>query len=311
MSTTADLAAFVDRFSNLGTGRVGTHRRPHKPCMLLSVLSLADNGRLTENEIRPDPELVELFKRYFEIARAADDRCTPEYPFFYLKNDHFWHLKAHADNQAQVDTMSSPSSWAATVRLVAHTSLDEALFDLLADSAAREALRNTLVSSYFPNQRAEILAIAMEEMEIGAVRREWEEGSNPAHPGRSNARDAAFARTVKQAYDFRCAACGIRFIYEDTTMIDAAHLIPWASSRDDRPQNGMALCKNDHWVMDQRLIAPGPDLKWHVSACLDRRIEGHSKLLEIRGEEILLPKQQQLMPDLTGLEWRVKQLRAS
>ena len=42
----------------------------------------AENGRLTENRIPPDPELAELFKRYFDVARSGNDRCTPENPFF-------------------------------------------------------------------------------------------------------------------------------------------------------------------------------------------------------------------------------------
>jgi putative restriction endonuclease len=309
MSSASDLAVFVERFGNLGRGRAGAHRRPHKPCMLLSVLSLADNGRLTENEIHPDPELVELFRRYFEIARAADDRCTPENPFFYLKNDRFWHLKAHADNQAQLDAMSSPGSWAAMVRLVAHVSLDENLFALLADSSARETLRDTLISTYFQSQRAKILAIAADEQDIGSVRVHWKEGVDPAKGEKSEARKTAFARTVKQAYDYRCAACGIRFICEDTTLIDAAHLMPWSSTHDDRPQNGMALCKNDHWVMDHHLIAPGTDHKWHVSGRLDNRIEGHSRLLGFRDQDILLPKQKKLMPDPASLEWLIEKLR--
>jgi putative restriction endonuclease len=303
------LTEYIEQFGNLGRGLVGGHRRPHKPCMLLSVLSLADNGRLTENEIPPDPELIELFKKYFEATRSGNDRCTPENPFFYLKNDGFWFLKAHAANQAQVDAMTSPGSWAAVVRLVAHVSLDDTLFALLASSAAREKLRDSLISTYFEDQRTEILAIAIEEMEIGSVRSEWEDGANAVQPERSDARDAAFARTVKRAYDYRCAACGIRFVYEDTTLIDAAHLMPWAISHDDRPQNGMALCKNHHWVMDTRLLAPGPDLKWHVSKSLDKRIEGQTELLKLNGEKIILPAEERMMPDIVALEWRASQLR--
>ncbi len=41
----------------------------------------------------------------------------------------------------------------------------------------------------------------------------------------------------------------------------------------------MALCKNHHWVMDKRLIAPGPDMQWHVSKRLDDRIEGQVEKL--------------------------------
>ena len=40
---------------------------------------------------------------------------------------------------------------------------------------------------------------------------------------------------------YRCAACGLRFLYDEITIIDAAHLIPFSETHDDSPQNGMAL----------------------------------------------------------------------
>lgn len=101
---------------------------------------------------------------------------------------------------------------------------------------------------------------------------------------------------------------GHRWHWSDTTLIDAAHLIPWSESHDDRPQNGMALCKNHHWVMDKRLIAPGPDMEWHVSRRLDERIEGQRKLVELKGKGILLPRDKKLQPSTPALAWRVQRL---
>lgn len=101
---------------------------------------------------------------------------------------------------------------------------------------------------------------------------------------------------------------GHRWHWSDTTLIDAAHLIPWRESHDDRPQNGMALCKNHHWVMDKRLIAPGPDMEWHVSRRLDERIEGQRKLVELKGKGILLPRDKKLQPSTPALAWRVQRL---
>jgi putative restriction endonuclease len=302
------LTEYVQRFSSLNQGTVGGHRRPHKPCMLLAVLSLADNGRLTENRIQPDPELVELFRKYFDATRGGNDRCTPENPFFYLKSEGFWLLHPTAGSQTSIEDLTAPGSWATIVDRVGHASLDDDLFVLIATPVQRESLRNALISTYFPEQREAILDIVAEEQSIGVVRDEWESEDRPARET-SAARDAAFARTVKRAYDYRCAACGIRFVYEDTTLIDAAHLMPWAMTNDDRPQNGMALCKNHHWVMDKRLLAPGPDLKWHVSRSLDRRIEGQMELIELNGEKIILPAEDKMKPDPLALEWRASQLR--
>jgi putative restriction endonuclease len=303
------LAEYLERFGRLRQGKVGDHHRPHKPAMLLAVLSLADNGGLTENRIVPDPELVELFRKYFDVTRAGNDQCTPENPFFYLRGEDFWHLHARAGAQAPIEGMTAPGSWATIVDRVGYASLDEDLFALIATPVGRESLRETLIATYFPEGSQAIHAIVAQEQAIGSVRSEWADEAKPMNDEKSDARDAAFARTVKRAYDYRCAACGIRFVYEDTTLIDAAHLLPWAISHDDRPQNGMALCKNHHWVMDKRLLSPGPDLKWHVSKSLDRRIEGQTELLKLNGEKIILPAEDKMKPDPVALQWRVGQLR--
>jgi predicted restriction endonuclease len=118
MNSNTGLADYVRRFRNLNPGGPRDQPRPHKPCMLLAVLSLAENGRLTENEIYPDAELVELFRAYFEATSQGNDRCTPENPFFYLKSEGFWRLHAPAGSQSSLDAMSAPGSWAAIVRSV-------------------------------------------------------------------------------------------------------------------------------------------------------------------------------------------------
>ena len=205
--------------------------------------------------------------------------------------------------------MNSPGSWSNIVLRVAFASLDDGLFELLATSSGRTALRDALIATCFPDSRAAVLEIATREQHIDDARRSWE-GPEDAVEEETPAQSTAFARTVRQAYDYQCAACGTRFIHEEDTLIDAAHLIPWRVSHDDRPQNGMALCKNDHWIMDRHIIAPGPDMKWHVSRSLDDRIQGQDKVLALQGRPILLPGSERFHPRPDALEWRLGQLRA-
>ncbi|MFN6018138.1 MAG: hypothetical protein ACK49N_11230, partial [Verrucomicrobiota bacterium] len=69
--------------------------------------------------------------------------------------------------------------------------------------------------------------------------------------------------------------------------------------------NGLALCKNHHWAMDRDIIAPGPDLHWHVSKRLDpRRSNGEKELHDLAGKSLLLPKDPAFHPDEKGLVWR-------
>jgi hypothetical protein len=48
--------------------------------------------------------------------------------------------------------------------------------------------------------------------------------------------------------------------------------IPFSESQDDDSRNGIALAPTFRRALDRYLIAPGPDLKWHVSPVLDSRI---------------------------------------
>jgi putative restriction endonuclease len=91
----------------------------------------------------------------------------------------------------------------------------------------------------------------------------------------------------------------------------AAHLIPFAASRNDHPTNGLALCKNHHWAMDRNLIAPCPDHHWHVAKILDpRRSTGEKEIIELSGKSLLLPKDPAFHPDEGGLKCRCERLSA-
>jgi putative restriction endonuclease len=98
---------------------------------------------------------------------------------------------------------------------------------------------------------------------------------------------------------------------EDLTFVDAAHLIPFYEGHNDHPTNGMALCKNHHWAMDRRLIAPHPDGKWVVStSLLAHRSPGERELTDLRGREFLPPKEVAFYPSAKALWWRVERLLA-
>jgi putative restriction endonuclease len=57
--------------------------------------------------------------------------------------------------------------------------------------------------------------------------------------------------------------------------------------------------------MDRDIIAPGPDLHWHVSKRLDpRRSNGEKELHELAGKSLLLPKDPAFHPQEEGLQWR-------
>lgn len=315
------LRNYCSRLQSLHTDRrADGGARPHKAVMVLAVLSLADNGQLTENRIVYGPELLDLFKRFFLVVRGPTDQCTPWNPFFHLRREGFWHLHPLAGKAAVLESVRAPHSAGVLQSTVAYASLEDDLFGLVTQPVSRETLRLAIVERYFSAQQKEVLALCGEERDIGRVRETWQNNQYQVGPEEASGtpesvRSTAFARTVRQAYDHRCAACGIRFLFESITIIDAAHLIPFERQPDNSPQNGMALCKNHHWLMDCRLIAPGPargsqydDLRWHVRKGLNERIEGQREVLRLRNKTVILPSDERLRPKREAIDHRMDML---
>jgi len=66
-----------------------------------------------------------------------------------------------------------------------------------------------------------------------------------------------FKRAVQKAYDYRCAFCGMRALDIPGLAragVDAAHIFPWGQYDLDVVQNGLLLCKRDHWAFDAHVL---------------------------------------------------------
>jgi len=44
-------ASWLERLYNLRRDKSGSHERPHKPALLLSIIDLLDHGAITHNEV--------------------------------------------------------------------------------------------------------------------------------------------------------------------------------------------------------------------------------------------------------------------
>jgi putative restriction endonuclease len=300
---------WLERLYNLRRDKSGSHERPHKPALLLSIIDLLDHGIITRNEVPPSDELVATFKRYFAVVRRENDQPTVQNPFFHLSGDRFWHLvPASGERQIyQEGATSGAPSVAELRRRVSYGKFDEGMWQLLSEPVARHQLREALIARYFPEDRDKLAAITAAGRAAEPV--------DPLQEGMPPGRDGAFRRTILEVYDYRCAACGVRVLLDQAvSLVEAAHLIPFNVSRNDKPTNGMALCPNHHWAMDRHLIAPVPDSKkpagiWRVNKDrLDERIEGQRDLVAIAGKSVIPPGEEKFYPALESLRWREEHL---
>jgi len=277
---------------------------------------LAEAGALSENRIVFAPPLLERYRAFFEAVRAEGDHVNAYFPFFHLRGDGFWHLVPLPGRAAVLAAMKTARSFRDVEENIAYACLDDELHALILDSAARAVLRESLVSRWFPDKRERLLRVVDVERSTGQYEvrlRGLAEGKDvrlDEVPYIEKARASGFRRTVVEAYDFRCAASGWRILLPDgQIMVEAAHLIPFAVSRDDDPRNGIALTPSYHWALDKNLIAPGPDLRWHVAKMLDPRLRDNHALLELEGKDLLLPRNGKYQPRRDALEYRLKHLR--
>lgn len=308
-----DISEAIESLYHLNVGVVGSgterHERPHKPLLLLAVMDLIAQGRATPESIPWSQDLRARFALYFDLVRKRNDQCTPENPFFYLRQEKWWQ-PFRQDAKGTTPLEATPTAAQANASTV-FAKIAAPIAHWLITASDRLHLREAIVARYVPHAREALSPHFFE----GSVQ-ETSPASEPdtddadARPGRS----AGFRRKILDIYDCQCAACGLRIKLpqiDDLTFVDAAHLIPFEVDHNDHPTNGIALCKNHHWAMDRFLIAPSPTGVWHVSKTLvARRSPGEKELLDLRNEPVLRPSDEAFYPAQTALDWRCQRLVA-
>jgi putative restriction endonuclease len=91
------------------------------------------------------------------------------------------------------------------------------------------------------------------------------------------------------------------------SIVDAAHIHQFANSRNNDPRNGLALCKNAHWLFDNGLWTLADD--YTVIVAISRFSEtslDHKSLSAYHGEKIRLPSDRTLLPNPIHLAWHRK-----
>jgi putative restriction endonuclease len=298
----------LSKLYNLKRDRGSGWEKPYKPALLLALIDLIENGSPKDNCFLLSDALIARYRDYIAVVGRERDHDKIHYPFWHLCGDGIWMIHTptgEALYRPGDNAANSPSVRWMRERM-SHASLEPALFRKLCDPITREHIRLDLIARYFPGHRDALLRLVSTYLQVDKA------AEDPAERAADPTRSAAFARTIKEVYDYRCAASGVRFRLGDLTIVDACHLIPFAESGNDHPTNGIALSKNHHWALDRHLITPfatETKLVWRTAPCLDDRLEGHKKLLELEGRSVLLPREKRFWPSDEGLQWRAERLR--
>jgi putative restriction endonuclease len=118
-------------------------------------------------------------------------------------------------------------------------------------------------------------------------------------------RDVRFRLDIVAAYNYTCALTGYRVTTIDgASIIDAAHIHQFSQSRNNDPKNGIALCKNAHWMFDQGLWTLDDNYCVRVAhSAFDEQARDQKSLRDFHGTRIALPSNPKLWPDPQHLAW--------
>ncbi len=294
---------------------------PHKPILLLSILSLIRKGEIKFNHIEISPSLVLEFKSIWSALVITQHSANFSIPFFHMKSEPFWRLVTKGGMVIPITSSNSIKSLSALKDSIAFAEIDKDLFELMEDSFSNLILEEKILESYFSetklnfrnneyrlinNLETQILnddslmyAERISELSKTLTQNEFEE--------EIYVRSGIFKREIPKIYDYQCAISGMRV--ESTTnaqLVDACHIVPFAFSKDDTITNGICLSPNLHRAFDRGLITINSDYVVRISPAIKEKESPYS-LSQFDGKQINLPKDTKFFPSIENLNWHRKE----
>ncbi|TDQ79764.1 HNH endonuclease [Sphingobacterium yanglingense] len=307
------LDIYIRAFGKLKRGVTPYGLAPHKPILLLTLIELIDKGLAIDNRFEVNVDLVGLFQENWRLLVHTSHQSDFTQPFYYLQSDKangqsFWELHPYPGFQVNAHIKSVQT----LSQTVAYGSFNAELFQLLTLSTNRVILRDTILSTYFPDRQAnyyqqkeindgyyhdvQALVLNEPEMRYKHVSVQTEEDVF--------VRSGLFKRYIPQLYQDTCAMTGMRmrstFKYN---FIDACHIVPFAATHDDKVTNGIALCPNLHRAFDRGLVSIDEDYLVIVSSHIEELEDHPYSLVRLAGKQIILPHQAQYYPSQENLAW--------
>jgi len=265
---------------------------PHKPLLLLALIDLAEaSGTGFQPRVALSVDLrIRFLEPWAVVAARWGTKPDIRLPFFHLSTQGFWKPLQNDGRPAQ-----SPESTAAI-------ELHPEFHALLMSPADRALARQILVQTWFPPAEQFGLFAALGcEPDTKAVQSIAE--AEAAKAATATGRDARFRVQVVTQYLSTCALTGYTLTTTTgATLVEAAHIADFASTRNNDPRNGLALTPNAHWAFDEHLWTVDEKLRIVVAkdAFSDAGPEAfalrsfHGRSLHFHGRASLRPHEQYL-----------------
>lgn len=143
-------ASYVEIFRNLSTGVQNGKKLPHKAVLLLSILTLIENGTITDNKIHLNKTIANTFASTWGDYLHNNKIPSVWIPFWYMKSEPFWHFKALADENILQNLLcfAGHPSVGQMRNVIKYAYVDEQLFSLMQDREERLKLKKVLIETY-------------------------------------------------------------------------------------------------------------------------------------------------------------------
>jgi putative restriction endonuclease len=263
----------------------------------LVILELAESGELPDETLVLSPDLSFRFDSFWHVvAHRRTQRPDVRMPFHHLSSDGLWTAFTEGNKE-------SPDR-----RVTTHVAIDPEFLEFVHDAKFREQARRILIGRYFePAERNALYHLVGMRVPTDdeIVRDAHFEAPDDAVVA---AREARFRLEIVPAYQHTCALTGYRVTTVGLgAIVDAAHIHQFSDSRNNDPKNGMALCKNAHWLFDVGLWSV--DDQYRIIVARDAFSEDspdQKPLTEYHGGPLRLPTDPSLWPDPKHLAWHRK-----
>ena len=281
--------------SNLRVDRKGTIA-PHKPLLLLVLAELAEQGKLVDKTLFLTGELVFRFLAYWTVvAERRSQRPDIHLPFYHMRSDGCW---------TPLDENGRPTL---ERRRAIAAEMDQTFLQCLNNPEFRLQMRRVLIAKYFVAfaERAALYQLVGLPVPPEAI---VKEDARLYEAARERGREARFRLTVVPAYNYTCALTRYRLVTVDSgSIVEAAHIHQFADSRNNHPRNGIALCKNAHWMFDEGLWSLDDDYRILIDPKRFDESGVNELLLSPKANEpIFLPADRNYWPDKAHLAWHRK-----
>lgn len=311
--TNLTLQKYIKAFTRLKRGGTVYGLAPHKPVLLISLIELIAKGLVTENKIHVNADLVGTFKENWQLLVPTLHQPDFTQPFYYLQNDRvegqgFWFLQPNAGCQINAHIKSVNTLQA----VCAYGYFATELFLLLTDAQHRSILLQTLLDTYFPQQKAGFLqaknkgeGYLHEQVNyiLNGPEVKYEHISSHTEED-VFVRNGLFKKLVPKVYQNQCSFTGMKMSSTfNYNFIDACHIVPFALTQNDSVTNGIALCPNMHRAFDRGLLSIDENYRILVSNHLTEDTTHPYALTQLKGKKIILPKEQNHYPTQEALAW--------